>query len=78
MALFFNLLNYFKMKETKSIYTAFIVFMINWAIFALIGCFMSNGNITYRQAFSHPPVLLLTLLFGWIPAIFAAKEIQEN
>ena len=68
------------MKSTKLMLAVIASLLTTWTSMSLIGYAISE--LSLRECYTHGGTLILMLLFGWIPAVIIAcdldKQIKDN
>ena len=69
-----------KMKSTKIMLAVIFTAIGTWTLMSLIGYFLSDSSL--RECYTHGATLMLMLIFGWIPAVIIAcdldKQLEDN
>lgn len=64
------------MKSTKIMLAVIATIISTWCLLGLIGWFVSD--ISYKECMTHGAVLMLMLIFGWIPAIIIGYDLDKT
>ncbi len=64
------------MKTTKIMLAIIASLLTTWTSMSLIGWMLSE--LSLRECYTHGGTLMLMLLFGWIPAVIIACDIDEH
>ena len=64
------------MKSTKIMLAVIATLIATWTTFSLIGYFSSD--LSLRDCFTHGGTLMLMLVFGWIPAVILASDLNDT
>ena len=64
------------MKSTKIMLAVIATLIATWTTFSLIGYFLSD--LSLRDCFTHGGTLMLMLVFGWIPAVILASDLNDT
>ena len=64
------------MKSTKIMLAVIATLIATWTTFSLIGYFPSD--LSLRDCFTHGGTLMLMLVFGWIPAVILASDLNDT
>jgi len=51
-------------------------FLITWNVIGMIGYLLSD--ISYRECMTHGGVLMLMLIFGWIPSVIVGADLEKK
>ena len=51
-------------------------FLITWCVMGLIGWMLSD--LSYRECMTNGGTMFCLLLFGWIPAVIVAADIDKQ
>lgn len=65
------------MKGTKIMLGFLCTVLCTWILLAIIACLLSD-SLTFKQSFSHGGVLMCMLIFGWVPAVVVAVDLEEK
>lgn len=65
------------MKSTKIMLCVFFVFIVTWLTMGAFA-YVLNGEITFREAITCAPVIMLMLIVGWIPSVIVAHDLDEQ
>jgi hypothetical protein len=63
------------MKSTKFMLAIIASLLTTWTSISLIGYALSE--LSLRECYTHGGTLILMLLFGWIPAVIIACDLDE-
>ena len=63
------------MKSTKIMLAVIATFLITWCVLGLIGWFVSD--LSYKECMTHGAVLMVMLIFGWIPAVIIGYDLDN-
>lgn len=66
------------MKTTKIMLGCLITFITTWMTVSFIGYLLSEPGTQFRQVASHGGVLMLMLIFGWIPSVIVGADLDEK
>jgi hypothetical protein len=66
------------MKTTKIMLGCMATFMITWMTFSFIGYLLSDAGTQFRQVATHGGVIMLMLIFGWIPSVIVGADLDEK
>ena len=64
------------MKSTKIMLAVIAMLLVTWTTFSLIGYILSDTSL--RDCFTHTGTLFMMLIFGWIPAVIVAADLDEH
>ena len=68
------------MKTTKIMLAVIFTAIGTWTLMSLIGYFLSD--LSLRECYTHGAPLMLMLVFGWMPSVIVAcdldKQIKDN
>jgi len=64
------------MKSTKLMLAVLATFLITWNVIGMIGYLLSD--ISYRECMTHGGVLMLMLIFGWIPSVIVGADLEKK
>ena len=64
------------MKQTKIMLAIIATILTTWTFFSLIGYFLSDTSL--RDCYISGPVLTFMLIFGWIPSIIVAQDLDNK
>jgi len=64
------------MKTTKIMLAIIASLLTTWTSFSFIG--WSLSDLSFKECFTHGATLMLMLIFGWIPAIIIAYDLEER
>ena len=64
------------MKSTKIMLAVLATLLITWCVIGLIGYLLSD--FTYKECMTDGGTLFLMLVFGWIPAIIVAADVNDE
>ena len=53
-------------------------FILTWLTLAFIGYLLSDPGATFRQVASHGGLIMLMLVFGWIPSVIVGMDLDEK
>lgn len=65
------------MKATKIMLGVFFVFVVTWLIMGAFA-YVLSGEITFREAISCGPVIMLMLIVGWIPSVVVGADLDDE
>jgi hypothetical protein len=65
------------MKSTIIMLTFLGAFIITWMTLAG-AAYLLTDIPTYKECMTHGGVLMLMLIFGWIPAVIVSMDVDEN
>ena len=64
------------MKTTKLMLAVIATFLITWTFISLIGYALSD--LSLRDCFSNIGTIMFMLIFGWVPAIVVACDLDTK
>jgi hypothetical protein len=64
------------MKSTKIMLAVLATVLITWCVMGLIGWMLSD--LSYKECMTHGGTLMCMMLFGWIPSIIIACDIDKQ
>jgi hypothetical protein len=64
------------MKSTKIMLAIIASLLTTWTSMSLIGYALSE--LSLRECYTHNATLMLMLLFGWIPAVIIACDLDKH
>ena len=64
------------MKSTKIMLAVIACFLTTWTSMSLIGWMLSDASL--RECYTHGGTLMLMLIFGWIPAVIIACDLDAH
>ena len=64
------------MKTTKIMLAVIATILITWCVMGLIGYLLSDCS--YKQCMTHGGTLMLMLIFGWMPSIIVACDLDKK
>lgn len=64
------------MKSTKIMLAIIATLITTWTFMSLIGWALSD--LSLRECYTHSGTLILMLLFGWIPAVIIACDLDKH
>ena len=64
------------MKTTKIILAVIASLLTTWTSMSLIGYALSE--LSLHECYTHGGTLMLMLLFGWIPAVIIACDLDKQ
>lgn len=64
------------MKSTKLMLAVLATFLITWNVIGMIGYLLSDTS--YRECMTHGGVLMLMLIFGWIPSVIVGADLEKK
>lgn len=64
------------MKSTKIMLAVIATLIATWTLFSFIGYFLYD--LSLRDCFTHGGTLMLMLIFGWIPAVIIASDLNNT
>lgn len=64
------------MKSTKIMLAVIATLIATWTTFSLIGYILSDTSL--RDCYTHSGTLFMMLIFGWIPAVIIASDLNDT
>jgi hypothetical protein len=64
------------MKSTKIMLAVIATIILTWMLFGLVGYLLSD--LSYKECMTHGATLMLMLMFGVIPAIVVANDLDDK
>ena len=64
------------MKSTKIMLAIIACLLTTWTSMSLIGWMVSE--LSLRECYTHGGTLMLMLVFGWIPAVILASDLNDT
>jgi hypothetical protein len=64
------------MKSTKIMLAVIATLISTWTLMSLIGRMLSDASL--RECYTHGGILMLMLIFGWIPAVIIGADLNEQ
>ena len=64
------------MKSTKIMLAVIACLLTTWTSMSLIGWMLSDASL--RECYTHGGTLMLMLIFGWIPAVIIACDLDAH
>lgn len=64
------------MKNTQIMIAFLLTLLVTWTVLGCIVCAVSD--LTLKASLTTPGILVVMLLFGWIPAVIVASDLDEN
>ena len=64
------------MKSTKIMLAIIATLLTTWTSMSLIGWMLSE--LSLRECYTHGVTLMLMLIFGWIPAVIIACDLDTH
>ena len=64
------------MKNTIIMLAVIATLILTWMLFGLVGYLLSD--LSYKQCMTHGATLMLMLMFGVIPAIVVANDLDDK
>lgn len=64
------------MKSTKTMLAVIFTAIGTWTLMSLIGYFLSD--LSLRECYTHGGTLMLMLIFGWIPSVIVAYDLNKQ
>ena len=64
------------MKSTKIMLAIIATLLTTWTSMSLIGWTLSDMSL--RECYTHGATLLLMLIFGWIPSVIIACDLDKH
>lgn len=64
------------MKNTQIMIAFLLTLLVTWLALGCIVCTVSD--LTLKASLTHPGLFMVMLLFGWIPAVIVASDLNEN
>lgn len=55
----------------------FFVFVVTWLTMGAFA-YVLSGEITFREAISCAPVIMLMLIVGWIPSVIVGADLDQE
>jgi len=70
-------LNQKKMKSTILMLVAIVMFILTWLLLTTVGYLLSDVS-TFREVATNGGVIMLMLIFGWIPSLVVCSDLDEK
>jgi hypothetical protein len=64
------------MKSTKIMLAIIACLLTTWTSMSLIGWMLSE--LSLRECYTHGGTLMLMMIFGWIPAVIIACDLDAH
>lgn len=64
------------MKQSKIMLAFIATLLITWCVMGLIGYLISDCS--YRECIIHGGTLMCMMLFGWVPAVIVAADLDKT
>lgn len=64
------------MKSTKIMLAVIATLITTWTVISLIGYILSDTSL--RDCYTHGGTLMIMLIFGWIPAVILASDLNDT
>ena len=64
------------MKSTKIMLAVIATLLSTWTVFSLIGYVLSDMSL--RDCFTNTGTIMVMCIFGWIPAVIIACDLEEK
>jgi hypothetical protein len=64
------------MKSTKIMLAVIASLLTTWTSMSLIGWALSE--LSLRQCYTHSGTIMLMLIFGWVPAMIIAFDLDKR
>jgi hypothetical protein len=64
------------MKNTIIMLAVIATIILTWMLFGLVGYLLSD--LSYKECMTHGATLMLMLMFGVIPAIVVANDLDDK
>lgn len=64
------------MKHTKIMIAFLLTLLVTWLALGSIVCMVTD--LTLKASLTNPGLFMVMLLFGWIPAVIVASDLDEN
>lgn len=64
------------MKSTKIMLAIIATLITTWTFMSLIGWALSDMSL--RECYTHGGTLMLMLIFGWIPTVVIAYDLDKH
>lgn len=64
------------MKQTKIMLAVIATILITWCVMGLIGYLISDCS--YRECIIHGGTLMCMMLFGWVPSVILACDLDKQ
>ena len=64
------------MKTTKIMLAVIATTLITWCVMGLIGYLLSDCS--YKECMTHGGTLMLMLIFGWMPSVIVACDLNDK
>ena len=64
------------MKQTKIMLAVLATILLTWCVMGLIGYLLSNCS--YKECMTHGGTLMCMMIFGWIPSIIVACDLDKS
>lgn len=63
------------MKDTKIMVAVIVTFILSWLAFGFLNYLLTDN--TFKQAVTDMPVVLGTIILGWIPCVFVGCDLNK-
>ena len=64
------------MIKTKIMLAVIATLIATWTLFSLIGYILSD--LSLRDCYTYNATLFMMLVFGWIPAVILASDLNDT
>jgi hypothetical protein len=64
------------MKSTKIMLAFIATLLLTWCVMGLIGWMLSD--LSYKQCMTNGGTLMLMLIFGWMPSVILACDLDKQ
>jgi hypothetical protein len=64
------------MKSTKIMLAVIATLIVTWTLFSLIGYILSD--LSLRDCYTNSGTLFMMLIFGWIPPVILASDLNDT
>ena len=65
------------MKSTILMLSAIVTFILTWLLLTTVGYLLSDVT-SFREVASNGGVIMLMLIFGWIPSFVVCNDLDEK
>jgi hypothetical protein len=65
------------MKSTILMLSAIVTFILTWLLLTTVGYLLSDVT-SFREIASNGGVIMLMLVFGWIPSYIVCTDLNEK
>lgn len=66
------------MKNTMIMLGCIATFIFTWMSLSFIGYLLSDAGTEFRQVATHGGVLMLMLIFGWVPSVIVGADLNDR